>query len=58
MAEIKLALHDLDDAISRGTPESRTRALKYATDLLIGGRYREDDVSAFGEIIARLADEI
>jgi len=58
MAEIKLALRDLDDAISRGTPESRTRALRYATDLLLGGRYREDDVSAFGEIISRLADEI
>ena len=58
MAEIRLALHDLDDAISRGTPESRTRALRYAADLLISGRYREDDVLAFGEIIARLADEI
>ena len=51
-------LRDLDDAILRGTAESRKRALRHATDLLIAGRYSLDEISTFGEIIGRLADEI
>ncbi|NMK91248.1 DUF2336 domain-containing protein, partial [Staphylococcus capitis] len=51
-------LQDLDDAIARGTDESRVKALWHATDLLITGRYVDDDISTFGEVIGRLADEI
>jgi uncharacterized protein (DUF2336 family) len=58
MNEVKSFLRDLDEAISRGTAESRTRALWHATDLLIAGRYSDDEIRTFGEVIGRLADEI
>src|SRR5512143_3221777 len=58
MNEAKSLLQDLDDAIARGTDESRARALWHATDLLITGRYSDDEISTFGEVIGRLADEI
>ena len=58
MSQSKSFLQDLDEAISRGTPESRSRALWHATDLLIAGRYSEDEIWTFGEVIGRLADEI
>ena len=58
MNQTKSYLEDLDDAISRGTAESRTRALWHATGLLIAGRYSEDEVATFGQVIGRLADEI
>ena len=58
MNEVKSFLTDLDDAVARGTPESRTRALRHATDLLIAGRYSDEEVWTFGEVIGRLADEI
>jgi uncharacterized protein (DUF2336 family) len=51
-------LRELDDAISRGTPESRARALWHATDLLIAGSYSEAEIETFGRVIERLADEI
>jgi uncharacterized protein (DUF2336 family) len=58
MTEVKSFLSDLDDAVARGTSESRTRALWHATDLLIAGRYSDDEIWTFGEVIGRLADEI
>jgi uncharacterized protein (DUF2336 family) len=58
MNQAKSYLEDLDDAISRGSAESRTRALWHATDLLIAGRYSEEEISTFGKVIGRLADEI
>src|SRR6195256_4584388 len=58
MSKSKSFLQDLDEAISRGTPESRARALWHATDLLIAGRYSDDEIWTFGEVIGRLADEI
>jgi len=58
MGETKSVLQDLDDAIARGTAESRARALWHATDLLIAGRYCEDEIATFGDVIGRLADEI
>jgi len=58
MNQAKSYLEDLDDAISRGTAESRTRALWHATDVLIAGRYSEEEISTFGKVISRLADEI
>src|ERR1700760_1400133 len=54
----KSYLEDLDDAILRGTEESRTRALWHATDLLIQGRYSDEEILTFGKVIGRLAEEI
>ncbi|MGA7804917.1 DUF2336 domain-containing protein [Bradyrhizobium sp.] len=58
MGEVHSFLRDLDDAIARGTAESRTRALWHATDLLITGRYSDEEIWTFGEVIGRLTDEI
>src|SRR6202023_2406665 len=58
MSQSKSFLQDLDEAISRGTPESRARALWHATDLLIAGRYSDDEIWTFGEVIGRPPDEI
>jgi hypothetical protein len=51
-------LTELNDAILRGSPESRAKALWHATDMLMEGRYTEDEIWIFGEVIGRLADEI
>ena len=51
-------LQELNDAISKGTPESRLKALWHATDMLIMGRYTESEIWIFGEVIGRLSDEI
>src|ERR1700732_3176159 len=58
MNAVKSFLRDLDDAVLRGTAESRLRALWHTTDLLIAGRYSDDEIWTFGEVIGRLADEI
>ena len=58
MSGAKSFLRDLDHAVSRGTAESRTRALWHTTDLMITGRYSDDEIWTFGEVIGRLADEI
>ena len=58
MNQTKSVLRDLEEAIARGSAESRARALWHTTDLLIAGRYCEEDVATFGEVIDRLADEI
>jgi uncharacterized protein (DUF2336 family) len=58
MGEVKSFLRDLDEAVSRGTPESRERALWHTTDLMVAGRYSDDEIWTFGEVIGRLADEI
>lgn len=58
MAEAASLLHDLDEAVARGNPESCVRAIWHATDLLIAGSYSEDQIWTFGEIIGRLAQEI
>ncbi len=55
---LKIVLQDLDDAILRGTDETRMRALNYAIDLLLSGSYNAADVATFGDVISRLADEI
>jgi uncharacterized protein (DUF2336 family) len=51
-------LQELDVAVSNGSPENRERALWYATDLLIVGRYTDEEIWLFGEIIGRLEREI
>lgn len=58
MTEARSFLQELDDAVSRGSPESRLKALWHATDLLIAGHYSEDQIWIFGEIIGRLSEEI
>jgi uncharacterized protein (DUF2336 family) len=58
MGEVKSFLRDLDEAVSRGTPESRARALWHTTDLMVAGCYSDDEIWTFGEVIGRLADEI
>ena len=58
MSEVSSFLRDLDEAVSRGTPESRKRALWHTTDLMIAGNYSDDEIWTFGEVIGRLADEI
>jgi uncharacterized protein (DUF2336 family) len=58
MDEVKSFLQGLDEAVLRGTPESRKRALQHTMDLLIAGRYSDDEIWTFGEVIGRLADEI
>src|ERR1700743_1071715 len=58
MAETSSFLIELEDAVSRGTPQSCLRALWHATDILIAGRYSEEHIATFGEVINRLAQEI
>jgi hypothetical protein len=58
MAETKSLLQEINEAISHGSAESCARAVWHATDLLIAGRYTEDQIWTFGEVIGRLADEI
>src|SRR5258708_8910108 len=58
MSEASSFLQGLDESLGRGTPESRSRALWHTTDLLIAGRYSDDEIWTFGEVIGRLADEI
>ena len=57
-AETKSFLRDLDEAVSRGTPESRAKALWHTTDLMIAGRFSDDEIWTFGEVVTRLAEEI
>jgi uncharacterized protein (DUF2336 family) len=54
----KSFLQELDEAILRGSTESREKALWYATDKLMVGGYTEDEIWTFGEVIGRLADTI
>jgi hypothetical protein len=58
MNKVPSFLQDLDDAVSRGTAESRLRALWHATDLLIVGQYSEDEIWVFGEVLDKLVGEI
>jgi uncharacterized protein (DUF2336 family) len=56
--EEKTFLQSLNEAITRGTPESRARALWRTTDVMIAGRFSDDEIWTFGEVVTRLADEI
>lgn len=58
MAVTASFLAELDQAVARGNPESRLRALWHATDILIAGTYSEEQIWTFGEVIGRLAQEI
>src|ERR1700738_1264300 len=56
--EARSFLQEKSEAISQGSRESRLRALWRTTDILIAGRYTEDQIWVFGEVIGRLAGEI
>jgi uncharacterized protein (DUF2336 family) len=58
LVPLRIPLQDLDEAILRGSDETRTRALNYAVDLLLSGNYNAADIATFGDVISRLADEI
>jgi uncharacterized protein (DUF2336 family) len=58
MAQSSAFLQELEIAVSRGTPQSRVAALSYTTDLLIAGRYSDEQTWMFGEIVGLLASEI
>jgi hypothetical protein len=58
MSDATSFLKDLDEAVSQGTAESRKRALWHTTDLMIAGRFSDEEIWTFGEVIGRLADEI
>ena len=57
MTELNL-IKELELALSSGTADRRRAALAYTTDLLVAGRYNDDEVWMFGEIIGLLASEI
>jgi uncharacterized protein (DUF2336 family) len=58
MTEASHVLDDLNEAISRGSAESRAKALWHATDILVDGQYSEEQIRVFDEVIERLADDI
>ena len=58
MSDATSLLQELDDAIVKGSADSRERALWHATDLLIAGRYSDNEIWIFGEVIGKLAEEI
>jgi uncharacterized protein (DUF2336 family) len=51
-------LQELEVAVSQGSVESRQRALSYATDQLIAGRYTDEEIWMFGEVIGLLERDI
>src|SRR5262245_46932627 len=51
-------LKELDDAVLHRSTHGRERALWHVTDLLLAGRYNEEQIWIFGEVIGRLANEI
>ncbi len=58
MFEGKSFLRELDDAVLRGSEESRAKALWHATDMLIVGHYTDEEIWVFGEVIGRLSGAI
>jgi len=58
MSVPKSFLHELNEAILRGSAESREKAVWYAADMLTVGSYSEEDIWVFGEVVGRLADSI
>jgi uncharacterized protein (DUF2336 family) len=58
MSQNEGLLEELERAVSQGSEQSRFAALTYATDLLIAGRYTDEDTWVFGEVVGLLAAEI
>ena len=53
----KLLLKELDEAVLRGSAESRERALWYATDMLMVGSYAEDEIWIFGDVAGPILEQ-
>src|ERR1700757_3931998 len=51
-------LQELDEAVLRGSAESRAKALAYATDMLIVGRYTGGEIWVLGGGRGGFADAI
>ena len=51
-------LQELEVAVSQGSVKSRERALWHATDLLMAGRYTDEEIWMFGEVIGLLERDI
>jgi uncharacterized protein (DUF2336 family) len=51
-------LQELEAAVSLGSAESCERALWHATDLMITGRFTDDEIWMFGEVIGLLERDI
>lgn len=51
-------IEELDQDIRSGSPGNRERALWHATEMLMVGRYTDEEIWVFGEVIGRLAEEI
>jgi hypothetical protein len=51
MVEAGSFLRELDDAVARGSAESRLRALWHATDLLMVGRFTDDEMRPISTLI-------
>ena len=58
MSQTQSLLAELEHAVSRGSERTRRAALNYTTDLLMAGRYTEDETWVFGEVVGLLAAEI
>jgi uncharacterized protein (DUF2336 family) len=51
-------LAEIHAAISKGSPQSRLKALMHTADVLVAGTYNEDQIWLFGEIISKLMEEL
>ena len=58
MTETSLMMQDLNAAIEGGSAENRAKALWHATDILTEGEFDEEQMRIFGDVIARLTEEI
>jgi uncharacterized protein (DUF2336 family) len=58
MPDARSLLAELDEAVVRGSPEKKEKALRYAADVLTVGRFADEEIWIFGEVIGRLADAI
>lgn len=58
MEKVKPLLRELEDAVSKGDPERRLRAIWHATDVLVDGTFTEEQIKIFGEVLVCLSADI
>jgi uncharacterized protein (DUF2336 family) len=51
-------ISELETAFTQGTPEKRLTALWYTTDALLTGRFSDEQIWVFGEVLDRLATDL
>jgi uncharacterized protein (DUF2336 family) len=51
-------LQELEESIAKGSDRARLRALWHATDVLIAGKYSDEQIWTFGEVIELLARDL